>query len=88
MVRVASWHYLQSHNPATKTAKYNSIIIIYNNALRMAGRQKRGRPRLRWEDCVEIWREREGRMRARGGGMETGGGDGNETGSVTKEGNN
>ena len=45
------------------------------------------RPKLRWEDCVKrdlaglvgVWRTRAG------GGMETGCGDGSETGSVTKK---
>ena len=44
------------------------------DALRVEGRRRRGRPRLRWEDCVkrDWW---EWRTRGREG-WETGGGDG------------
>ena len=37
----------------------------------MESRGKRGRPRLRGEDCVEIRQEGEGRMRVKNGGVET-----------------
>ena len=58
------------------------------DALRVDGGIRRGRPRLRWEDSMKgdlggvggEWT-----MRARDGGVETGGGDGSETGLVMKK---
>ena len=56
------------------------------DALRVEGRRKRGRPRLRWEDCVKKdLVGAEWRMRARDKGVEMGGGDSNEAGLVMKE---
>ena len=57
-------------------------------ALRVERRRRTEVPRLRWEDCVK--RDLAGvgaewKMRARDGGVETGGEDGSETGPVTKE---
>ena len=60
------------------------------DALRLEGRRRKGRSILRWEDRVKrdfAGVGREWRMRARdGGGVEMSGGNGSETGSVTKEG--
>ena len=55
-------------------------------ALSVEGRRRRGRLRLRWEDCMKREWEWEGRMRARDGGVEMGGEDGNETALVMKKG--
>ena len=59
------------------------------DALTVEGRRRNGRRRLRWEDCVKrdvVEVGGELRMRARdGGGVETGGGDGSETGLVMKK---
>ena len=46
-------------------------LIKRADALRMEGRRRRGRPRLRWRDCMKRdWAGvgGEGRMRARDGG--------------------
>ena len=61
------------------------------DALRVEGRRRTGRRRLRWEDCVKRYLSGvggEGRGERERGiwGVETGGGDNSETGSVMEKG--
>ena len=53
------------------------------DALRGEGRRRRGRPRLGWEDCAK--KDLAGVGGKWTGGVETGGGDGSETGLVVKK---
>ena len=58
------------------------------NALKMESRRRKGRPRLRWEDCVKknlAGVGGEWRMKARDGGVETGGKEGSKMGSVMEK---